>query len=107
MYGLPNRIRFNTFACERNKLRSTPVILGDESMTEIVFQVILLAGVWLGVVLLNAIRKCAESLRDALAQTNVDELHDTLQSMENRIEALASDYHRIHPALRNTDDEIY
>ena len=76
-------------------------------MTEIIFQVILLAGVWLGVVLLNAIRKCAEHLRGSPAQANLDEINETLRSLENRVEALANDYHKIHPALRNTDDEIY
>ncbi|MDH3509844.1 MAG: hypothetical protein OER85_03205 [Gammaproteobacteria bacterium] len=76
-------------------------------MSEIVFQVILLAGVWLGVVLLNAVRKCVESLRDTIDQRNIDELRETLQSIESRIDALASDYRMIHPALRNVDDEIY
>ena len=76
-------------------------------MSEIVFQVILLAGVWLGVVLLNAVRKSVEKLRDAIAQRSIDELNVTLQSIENRIDALASDYHKIHPALRNIDDDIY
>ena len=76
-------------------------------MSEIVFQVILLAGVWLGVVLLNAVRKCVESLRDTIDQRNIDELRETLQSIESRIDALASDYRKVHPALRNVDDEIY
>jgi hypothetical protein len=81
--------------------------MGDGPMSEIVFQVILLAGVWLGVVLLNAVRKCVESLRDTIDQRNIDELRETLQSIESRIDALASDYRMIHPALRNVDDEIY
>jgi hypothetical protein len=76
-------------------------------MTEIVFQVILLAGVWLGVVLLNAVRKSVESLRDGIDRSNIDELREILQSIESRIDALASDYRKIHPALRNVDDEIY
>lgn len=76
-------------------------------MTEIVFQVILLAGVWLVVVLLNAVRKSVESLHDVIDRRNIDELHETLQSMESRIDALARDYRMIHPALRNVDDEIY
>lgn len=76
-------------------------------MTEIIFQVLLLSGVWLGVLLLNVVRKCAEDLRDSNVADNVDELHGTLRSLEKRVEALASDYHRIHPALRNVDDEIY
>jgi hypothetical protein len=81
--------------------------MGDGPMSEIVFQVILLAGVWLGVVLLNAVRKCVESLRDTIDQRNIDELRETLQSIESRIDALASDYRMIHPVLRNVDDEIY
>jgi uncharacterized protein YoxC len=77
--------------------------MGDGPMSEIVFQVILLAGVWLGVVLLNAV----QSLRDTIDQRNIDELRETLQSIESRIDALASDYRMIHPVLRNVDDEIY
>jgi len=76
-------------------------------MTEIIFQVLLLTGVWLGVVLLNAVRKCAENLRDSNVDTNIEELKATLQSLEKRVESLANDYHKIHPALRNIDDEIY
>lgn len=76
-------------------------------MTEIIFQVLLLTGVWLGVVLLNAVRKCAENLRESKTAKTIDELHATLQSLERRVEALANDYHKIHPALRNVDDEIY
>jgi len=76
-------------------------------MPEIVFQVVLLAGVWLVVVLLNAVRRCLETWRDTIDQPNVDELREALQSIDNRVEALASDYRMIHPALRSADDEIY
>jgi hypothetical protein len=76
-------------------------------MSEIVFQVLLLTGVWLGVVFLNALRKSVENLRDGIDQPNIDELRETLQSIDSRIEALASDYRMIHPALRSADDEIY
>ena len=76
-------------------------------MSEIVFQLLLLTGVWLGVVLLNALRKSAENLRNGIDQRKIDELRETLQSIESRIDALASDYRKIHPALRNVDDEIY
>jgi uncharacterized coiled-coil DUF342 family protein len=76
-------------------------------MPEIVFQVVLLAGVWLVVVLLNAVRRCLESWRDTMDQPNVDELREALQSIDNRVEALANDYRKIHPALRSADDEIY
>jgi hypothetical protein len=101
------RLIFDTSAAVCNKLRSTPVKLGDEGMTEIIFQVLLLTGVWLGVVLLNAVRKCAESLRDSMSGSSVDEMCEILRSIEKRVEALANDYHTIHPALRNVDDEIY
>ena len=76
-------------------------------MPEIVFQVLLLTGVWLGVVLVNALRKSVENLRDGMDQRNIDELRETLQSIESRIDALAKDYRMIHPALRNVDDQIY
>jgi len=76
-------------------------------MPEIVFQVVLLAGVWLVVVLLNAVRRCLETWRDTIDQPNVDELREALQSIDNRVEALANDYRKIHPALRSADDEIY
>ena len=76
-------------------------------MSEIVFQVLMLTGVWLGVVLLNALRKSAENLRNGIDQSNIDELREILQSIESRIDALANDYRMIHPALRNTDDKIY
>ena len=76
-------------------------------MSEIVFQLLLLTGVWLAAVLLNAVRKSVENLRDAMDQGNVGELREILQSIESRIDALASDYRKIHPALRNVDDEIY
>jgi hypothetical protein len=82
-------------------------ITGDGSMPEIVFQVVLLAGVWLVVVLLNAVRRCLETWRDTIDQPNVDELREALQSIDNRVEALANDYRKIHPALRSADDEIY
>ena len=76
-------------------------------MSEIVFQVLLLTGVWLVAVLVNALRKSVENLRDGMDHRNIDELSKTLQSIENRIDALASDYRKIHPALRSADDEIY
>ena len=76
-------------------------------MPEIVFQVVLLAGVWLVVVLLNAVRRCLETWRETIDQPNVDELREALQSIDNRVEALANDYRKIHPALRSADDEIY
>ena len=76
-------------------------------MTDMVFQILVLTGVWLGVVLLNAIRKCAEKLSDRMAGPDIDELHETLRSVERRIEALAGDYHKVYPALRNVDDDIY
>jgi hypothetical protein len=76
-------------------------------MSEIVFQVLLLTGVWIGVVLINALRKSVDNLLDKPAQLNIDELVETLHSIDGRIDALASDYRMIHPALRNTDDEIY
>jgi hypothetical protein len=76
-------------------------------MSEIVFQLLLLTGVWLGIVLLNAVRKSVENLRHGMDQRNIDSLRETLQSIESRIDALASDYRMIHPALRNADDKIY
>ncbi len=76
-------------------------------MPEIVFQVVLLAGIWLVVVLLNAVRRCLETWRETIDQPNVDELREALQSIDNRVEALANDYRKIHPALRSADDEIY
>ena len=76
-------------------------------MSEIVFQVLLLTGVWLGVVLINALRKSVDNLRDGMDQRNIDELRESLQSIESRIDAFASDYRKIHPALRSADDEIY
>lgn len=76
-------------------------------MSEIVFQVLLLTGVWLGVVLVNALRKSVENLREGMDQRSIDDLRETLQSIESRIDSLASDYRMIHPALRNTDDNIY
>jgi outer membrane murein-binding lipoprotein Lpp len=82
-------------------------MLGGESMTEMIFQILLLTGVWLGVVLLNAVRKCVEALRDSQIESRIEEINGTLSSLESRVEALANDYHRIHPALRNVDDEIY
>jgi hypothetical protein len=82
-------------------------MMGDRPMSEIVFQVLMLTGVWLGVVLLNALRKSAENLRNGIDQSNIDELREILQSIESRIDALAKDYRMIHPALRNADDKIY
>ena len=76
-------------------------------MSEIVFQVLLLTGVWIGVVLINALRKSVDNLLDRTDQRNIDELGEILHSIDGRIDALASDYRMIHPALRNTDDEIY